>query len=57
MLNRRDFLKTAAAGTAAGLVNSAPERAAAYRHVERLGRIGVALFTIRSSPTRTSPTL
>jgi sugar phosphate isomerase/epimerase len=46
MLNRRDFLKAAAAGTAAGLVSAAPGRAAAYRHIEPLNRIGVALFTI-----------
>jgi sugar phosphate isomerase/epimerase len=41
MLKRRDFLKTAAAATVAGLAGAASGRAA-----ERLGRIGVALFTI-----------
>jgi sugar phosphate isomerase/epimerase len=41
MLKRRDFLKTAAAATVAALASAASGRAA-----ERLGRIGVALFTI-----------
>lgn len=41
MLKRREFLEKAAAVTVAGLTNAAPGRAAA-----RLGRLGVALFTI-----------
>ena len=46
MLNRRDFLKTAAAAPAAGLLSAAAGKPAGRRHIERLGRIGVALFTI-----------
>jgi sugar phosphate isomerase/epimerase len=42
-VNRRDFLKTAAA---AGLVSAARGRAAARRNIEPLRRIGVQLFTI-----------
>jgi sugar phosphate isomerase/epimerase len=46
MLNRRDFLKTAACAASAGLVSAAPRLSAVPRHIERLSRIGVALFTI-----------
>jgi sugar phosphate isomerase/epimerase len=46
MLNRRDFLKTAAGGTAARLVSAVPRGSAIRQKIGRLNRIGVALFTI-----------
>ncbi len=46
MLNRRDLLRTAAAGTGASLLGAAPGRSAMRRQIERTNRFGVALFTI-----------